>query len=603
METRRTRGIALFSVLLAMVFCLLMVGAFLQSNRDFHNLTRREAEDHRAEDALRSVYNFCRSSLERDKRWGTPFPKERRQSMDARLEWTEHLADPLDIEGKITGQLENGLFFSAHILNNMREPTIRDGVLPRTCRLRIRVYEGSGSHQDLLQNPKQFRHQGGAEVLVSNAALFDSGVIASDQIFLRASTLLFQSKDPLRNQVRSNSYISLPEVEKNNLIFQTLIQQSDGSYQPLSAKAHGGTVWAKGDIVFGPDNKSGPEILDKASAQSGARLIPKAKTQYTIPELQPEDIQEGTSKTRKLGSGGYIFSDFWVAYTDKSGAEQREKIPVLTRQTWHEGGFRLDEFFYLAEDIPNATHTDTRMIAHNKKSGIPVDSIPSQAHSKATFPLSDTDGTLSGLSANLAHRQIIVPSDVTFEVDEGDFYVGTHDAAYFDDPDEANKDYIEEPSTVLFQGVDGTGTPGRSTIRTLKGSIAIEGLVLGRGNLISELDVALWPNVAAIDSDEVVDLAVYAGRDVGIGSPDNTEVVKGVAAFRGLVYANRNFSFSTPSELFIEGALVARGGNALVDAGKHLHVVYNPDFLDDLLRPKVLERTRVELLTWRPGLR
>jgi hypothetical protein len=162
----------------------------------------------------------------------------------------------------------------------------------------------------------------------------------------------------------------------------------------------------------------------------------------------------------------------------------------------------------------------------------------------------------------------------------------------------------------------GTGGGQLGTVRA-QGDIFIQGHVYGKGSLIANRDVVMLPNNVAVETDFSSDLAVYARRNVVILDEQNSGDSHRVS-FKGLIYAGENFYFRSDTNLEVEGALVARNGHVYLIAGTadfdqeghvgeihgthDLTVTYNPDYLDSLLATSAQERTKVELMAWRPGL-
>jgi hypothetical protein len=54
-------------------------------------------------------------------------------------------------------------------------------------------------------------------------------------------------------------------------------------------------------------------------------------------------------------------------------------------------------------------------------------------------------------------------------------------------------------------------------------------------------------------------------------------------------------------KLYVEGALVARGGDVLIQGNESVELRYNPEWLDDLLERSFEEdHCQLEELSWRP---
>lgn len=616
MRSKKTRGIALIMVLMAVVLCMMMLGAFLQANRNYTQLYRRGQSQDQVDDTTRSLFEFARSSLENDKSWGTPRADDRSLAYGQDLSWTEHRrAAPTDVEGRVTGELANGLVCRMDVLNNLRTSTTVDGVGGKCCRVKIALYENPQRlpHTLLLAEPENFVSVGGAQVTLRNASLYDSGIVASAGIDLHARKISLKSKDELSNQIRSNSHVWLPNLNSNNLDFAFLRPKDGGGFEEYEPRGYKGTVWAKDDILLGDDADTDAAKLAVASQATGGHFIPDAKTHYSIPQLTSDDFKvEGDVK--HLSSGQYTFLKHWVSWGP--GDSDRAQIPLLARMTTNPaGGIVWDEceFYYIRGDgLPGAVLDENiKLLAYNESSGDPINGIHFRGQAAGEyFEIPDAYGGTTGLRARLADRRIDVAPNTTIEVD-GDFIVNSADRVTSDSWDRS-----ETPVNLNF-GVPELGDESwnRGSIKA-KGNVVIEGFVQGKGNIISDKTVALQVNAVDVETDIDSDLAVYAKENVAIGASDNSGGT-GKVSFKGLVYAEKNFLFMADADLEIEGALVARSGWVNLIAGNgqpnettvdgitpthDLSVIYNPDFLDSLLRPQALERSKVQLMAWRPGL-
>lgn len=607
---------ALIMVLMAVVLCMMMLGAFLQANRNYTQLSRRGQSQDQVDDTTRSLFEFARSSLENNKSWGTPRSDDRNLAYGQDITTTEHRRDaPTDLEGRVTGVLANGLVFRMDVLNNLRTRNTVDGVGGKCCRVKIALFENPSGlpHGLVLSDPQRFVPVGGARVTLRNASLYDSGIVASAGIDLHARKISLKSKDELSNQIRSNSHIWLPDVDGANLDFAFLRPTSGGGFEEYEPRGYKGTVWATGDIRLGEDAATNPAKLAAATQATGGQFIPDAKTHYSIPQLSSDDFKvEG--EVKHLSSGQYTFLKHWVSWGP--GDSDRAQIPMLARMTTSpDGGIVWGEceFYYIRGDGIPATVLDQniKLLAYNESSGTPIDGIAFQGQAAGDyFEIPDAYGGTTGLRARLADRRIDVAPNTTIEVD-GDFVVNSADRVTSDSWDRS-----EEPVQLNF-GVPELGDEGwnRGSIRA-KGNVTIEGFVQGKGNIISDKTVSLQVNSVDVETDVDSDLAVYAKENVQIGASDNSAGSDKVS-FKGLVYAEKNFLFMADADLEIEGALVARSGWVNLIAGngrpnettvdgitptRDLNLIYNPDFLDSLLRPQALERSKVQLMAWRPGL-
>ena len=613
---RKQQGIALILVMMVVVFCAMMLAAFLGSQRSALALFQSGTARDLADDAALSVYHFARSRVEKERAWGTPAAETTRQMLGSDISWTVHQrASGSDAEGRITGQLPNGLVFALEVLNNFEGTARVENVPPKSSRFEITVYRNpSGlSHEDLLENADRFQPAASSTALVRKAGLFDSGITASRGIGLYANRLDFLSKDPIRNQIRSNHHIVVPRAER--LGFGYLTESGDST----PSRGYTGTVWAKADIVSGTDSLSNESHLANAKAQTGANFVPNAETNMAIPQLQP-DAFEIPGESRPWSSTVLMMSDHWVSF---NGGSEKRKIPILARASFVPDGpdpgeakdVRMDEFYFSDLSLGGA-YDDVKLLANNSEFGPPCEGIPSQGQDAAAGAIQvlDSDGSpYAGIQADLTTRTLNIRDNLTLDAEEDVLIASANEVDA-----SGTITFGTNPVTVNL-GATPTGEAGKSAIRS-RGNITIEGIVKGHGSLIStEKSVALLPSAVDLESDEISDVAIYAKENVYIGNTDDT-AYPGDVKFRGLVYAEGSFGFQANANLEVEGALVARTGGVHVIAGtssrdidenglpagivgsKNLKVVYNPKYLDSYLKNSVRERAKVELMAWRPGV-
>jgi hypothetical protein len=616
---RQDRALALISLLMVSVLCMMMLAAFLQSNRNYLQLFNRGVSQDKISDSTRTLADFIRCHLEESKSWGKPFASDELKVYPGDLHWYQHKVDSSPDLGIVTGELPNGLVFRLDILNNLRGAGVRDGLQPKSCRATIAIYDNpanvdlAATPKALLEAPDQFVLAGGCRLFLRNAALFDSGVLASTGIALHARNLSFLSKDPIRNQVRSNGAIVIPDATSSptNYDFGFLKESTitPGAWEKHTPRGYDGTVWAKDAILFGDDDSLDETKIGQAMEITNANFVPNAQTQNSIPELEPEDIKVAGDDAKVLSAGVYRFVNRWVQYDHDGDGDpydlETKRIEVLEQRDDAHGTGLPEKFHYIKGHLPAGTdHDTTKLFDYN--TGLPLD-VPHSAReagtNEDTFELWDIDGDESGLTVDLSGRTMFVKPDAVIDV-PGDFSVtsvGNEDAEY------------EQPVRLVL----GSTAEGKLGTVRAQGDIRVEGYVTGKGSLISHKDVIMRPNNVHVDSDVESDLAVYARKNVVILDELNSEDSDYVS-FRGLIYAGENFHFRSDTDLHIEGALVARKGHVFLIAGTANHdanegwsdivsshdlkVTYNPAYLDSLLNVSAQERTKVEVLSWRPGL-
>ena len=571
----RTKGLALISVLMALSLCLMLLGAFLTTNRSYLRLFQGGKDRDTVRQAIGSAYEFCRFKIEEDKTWGGYFNDPQTYRF-ARLE-VEELPPQAGSQGALLrGKLlDSGATFTVTVQNNLGQDSASAyGVPPRSCRFLIAGQAGRG--------------QAAANVTVRGAAYFDSTVVASQGVSIFADELMLESRDPIHNQIRSQSDMDLPPLYHQD--------HGDGvryQFRPDSGGNQGskGTVWARGDLNLrrNPGEPPDPNILALAGQLTDARFISRGRTHYEIPSLMLEDIDVRGNEL-VIDPGYYVFNKTSLEYQDAGGdwRQTAEEFLVLERWSDKNSPDTIQDFYFMGAELEGAVGTyGSVRVPDRGGDGVPK----AEQGADSTFAMQD------GMNVSLSRQTLEIAADREVKV-PGDFgFASIYQSEitptlHFKDP-AVNPD---RPPNL---------PPDRGAL-TVAGDIDINGYVVGSGNLLAERDVLLRPNEADVDAGTVDDLAIFAGRDVVI------EPASGVSAdnihFKGLVYAERNFDFSARrvgqthvQTLTIEGALVARTGSVFIRNSQKTHLIYNPDYLDDLLKQRDDNRTQVELVVWQPG--
>lgn len=608
---KRPRAIALITTMAALVVVTMLVGAFLATRQSLISLTRVSAEEQACRDTLRSLTNFCRFRLEGQATWART-PGNPADSVEFRdgsgalafrltaLETAQAMARP-EFEGLeglayFEGEAPRaGVRFALAVTNNLESQDPAGAVAGKSCDFQVRALRGT--YSDSIQ------------VVMRKASFFDSTVAASGNIHIDAQEVNFSSNDPLRNQIRSKSDILLPE--KDDIMFTP---------DPEVQTPEKGTVWAQGDITVG--TSSDPNYLrNVVSVETGGEFLPNASTRYSVPELRKEDLDaDGSKPVVWLRPVVYEFSYEEVQYRDTDGNARTRKIPLLM----------------IAEPNPDETASDTPLEFHFNEAALlePLDPLNPQPLDHVADPASvtiavgstatptevtpSTDGTLDVDGAQI--RMPVEPGrdtpSVTFDAEfdyrvkaigglPGDFEIRSVNLA---------------ASAIRFKDNDPDPEHPQEGLISVERDLTVEGYLENCGKLLAGRDVRLMPRDVTVDNlEQTDDLAVFGGRDVTIvplfnGDEAERQDVRRYFAFRGLVYAERDFKFLssvfTPEgggevrfdrKLFVEGALVARQGDVYVQGNESVELKYNREFLDDLMEKSFEgEQAQLEELSWRP---
>lgn len=569
MNRLNKRGIALITVMAVLVLCLMLLGAFLQTNRHYLQLYKGGQQRDAVGAATQSAFEFCRFELERDNTWGLPFTESRsftRSDMEVRELVRESVGDrEARLEIVFT---DSGTIVRVAILNNLASSAVSPEQVPaNSCRFRIDSELGGSS--------------GGAEIIVRKMAYFNSTAVASEKIRIDALVSFFDSRDPIHNQVRSQGDIELGSLRNSDgdLRFQ---------FRPGgdSQNANAGTVWAKGDISLAGQNGQNSSILGQAAEETGASWIDQGRSHSETPELTLEDIDPHTGDELLIEPGSYKFTKSLLQWQDYSGEWNDFPADTPLLEHWQNGQVHAVYFPY--------ENTGTLPPERFRLKEFPDAEVSSSFYSTTEFHIQD------GVKVNLATKSISIDANRNAKVMDrpdvkGDFEITT--------------DSWEVIPTLQFASV--TDWTKRGSL-TAEGNIDIKGQVYGVGNLLAGNDLTIAPNYIDQDKEEEhnstnSNIALYAGNDVTIKPPDTgTWGINPQITFRGLVYADRNFTFEanetrvSGQNLTIEGALVARTGTIDIRNAYHANLIYNPDYLTDLIKRQEGNRGQIEMIAWRP---
>lgn len=632
---RLKSAFALLASIAAVAIALMLLGAFIMSQRTLLSLSRHSDDDLACRDSLLAVADYCRYRIEKEPTWSLApsltdeAPEEVKDQFDRTVLSFDHLT-----QAEYDSRPElHGLQGTSHILCSMPSNSVQlhlaisnhikgteavsvDGVPKGCCRVRIEAVRGTATSR--------------LEILLHKVALFDSTVFASRDIRIDAEQVVFNSSDPIRNQVRSLQAVRLPA--KENLAFR------EGEVDPPPVK---GTVWAqgeeaehegppltpeelvdKGEIFLNNDN-SQTALRDAASA-TGALFFPNDPGRYNPPSLGKEQIKTPDSEM-ELKSAIYQFTEVPVTYLDTETAEMKTAT-LKTMQVFEPAvdvnpltmgdpppGLPTD-FYYDEGTLP--PHADPASIQWALPDPAPPGGPPPLPSAHAVngefeVPMGPTvnlrppppdDGNPA--TPIVAWNPLVtLPADTELRVRA-----------------EGGPDSGEPADFQILAGAvctpelmfaDGQGNPGNGMINVDR-NLILQASITGSGRFLAGKDIQMIPNDTEVLADVEGDVALFAGGDVKI-RPRYTGLTDllnkpGFFTFRGLVYAQGDFLFAADKggaaynrKLDIEGALVARNGSVQISGPGRAVIRYNPDYLDSFLEEDFLgSQVQVEELSWRP---
>ena len=587
----------------AITLALLLLSAFLQSNRAFFSISRMDDERQACHEALLSLSEYLRFKFEEDRNWGQG-------------EWKGPEIVPLSGSrvlfslAKVPGGAPedgHGLSGRRHLIGEGPEQEVKLHIafsnnLDRDTGTEMEIFDENGRRAKeqvpaktcfIRISARRGNYTEKAEVSLRRTAFFDSTLASSDGIDIKVKkfedggdAVVFNSRDPVRNQIRSGADIRLPH--RRLLGFRA----NEGTPPPTK-----GTVWSKGDVYFADSKR--PEDIAATAREHNLEIVSQAKNHYDIPELTADDIEVGSNPagTADLSGRKYIFTQAEVTYDRPDGSSNTLEMRVL--KEINPDTDVVETFHYNRNDI-NEVVGSVRINPKPGESGIIPDDLRGTARG-------DDEFTVDGGKIRVQMRgEDFVDNGVLTRVNSEPRMV-LPKTAKVDGPFIVKADDHNLVPTISFGDEETKG------YLSAKEDINLEGYIKGGGKILSrEGSVHLRPNDVDVESDERIELAVYAKKHVVIARPnndqaenENSEAGAREFYFKGLIYAGQGFEFRADSRynrrLVVEGAVVARNGKIDIDSQNGVRLIYNPAFLDDFLEKSALERkVQVEELSWRP---
>lgn len=602
-ERPNQRGFALLATMAAVVLALMMLGAFFVTHRGYISAARLDDDRTACQDASLALAEAARFFFEKDEGWGRVESNPRNyevgrggsalsfRELTSRQASQFPQADELRGARHVLGEVKaSGVGFHLAITNNFHNPDApTDGVAASSCRVRIQTRRGTASDR--------------VEVVFRKKAFSDATLVASKGITIdvgQDSQLKLDSRDPIHNEIRSLEEMNLPRAGK--------IKFRSDEDNPATLP---GMAWAKAQITVGDDDSDA--ALQRATQVTGGQFVPRAKTDFEVPELDFEAARGGAGRLPplRLRSGNYYFEEARVRFQGPHGWEEKsvrtfqrnEPKPIV--DPLNPGP--VTDLHFLKEELPTGTDMSSVTLVGSPGAASHAhqeDNFEVQSGFSVTFYGVTDDGrkTYQPQTDILADRDVVVRESYNAQgrFVPGDFTVRAR-----------GNDLVPR---FRFVDADGKYNPQKRGYMSVDRHLGIEGVIVGSGRLVAKGNVNLQPNWVAVNTDAENDLAVFAGKDVQISPPSNGGNNEGQRfIFRGLVYATRDFRFLSNVErpdgsiqkyhmdLLINGAVIARNGTLKIDGNRDVRLLYNPKFLDDFLKDRSSAGgVQVEETSWRP---
>ncbi len=643
----RREGFALLGVLAISMLLTMLIAGLMGGSRSSFDLLRHTQAKERIDRTFHSLVEYCRLRLEHDFRWG----KDR--FGDQSGEYGELVVRELERSGRsiLSGETRDGsVHFEVQIANNLTgHATLleeaedasrrRDGVPLGFCRLRLKVDSG-GLTEHL-------------EVTVRNPGYIGASLLANGDLDLDVLELQLLSRDPLKNQARSFAQTRLTGM--NDFLFGANLPTL-----PDGAHAENPVIWSGTDMLL--RDTVGQHFQEREPFAAGRslqeeRLLEQSRPLFEIPDVELDDILEVANRDdsskpkREVPPGVYEFQEFSV-----SGKQVR----ILTRRTppsssadLHTDSGPVERFWYISDhDLGDPSYPTTDQVRGliGVSSGVPGTHNIGVKHAPLV-PGQD------GAYVDLLQRRLVFDDRFNHEV-AGDFAVRSggssaehiKPALFFANPKriEAVDNFEMEEAAEESE----TDTRHTGSLRA-QGRLSLSGDISGSAVLAARGDVTLAPTRFYDElGDSRVNFSAYSGGDLSIVPPrlkedarldhrlnrlegldhhgnkvsarqpvynpngtysrhiDIMNVSQNELEFTGLLYARGSLHFNLADthlepdqrrSLKVEGAVVAQGGDLVIENADEFEVVYNPKFVDRLL-PRLYgdHQNRIEVVGWRP---
>ena len=649
----RERAIALMTALLVIMFLTMLTATLIKTQSGSFALMRVSDKQRDARLACRSLYDFCLYQLEHNRNWGLNGFTTLEEVDPARSSGS-HLSELGDrivlksVKGDtLEGHLrDENLDFRIRVSNALTTGsglTTNYGVQVRTEEVSLQISVGDSSQGS-------FRPIQTLSTILELAPLFDASVLTRGDLMVEAEELFIASKDPRRNEIRSQGASDLPGLTQGSTRFLDFDPKllTDGVDSRNAAFDGKGLLYSGGDVLDEGRVLDGAGRAQAAEA-SGGRIVSQGSKRVDIYDLKPENIPQPSpselSHDIQVPPGEFRFSQVQATviveeertnygakglYVTKVRTQRKEIIDVCSY------------FDPPGSEQPLKVMRGEVTIKNPKQKMIsaeidPVegvhDTIPVEIGSKF-YLNSDFDG-----SSTTSDGKVLPELGIRSNKNNGSgpVVIDLQSQAVQIEPNtrvrpKPRPEGSSLPPSAFELNVTGGQTPKfilgsekNDVIFDADGDIKVgKGLTSGLGTLISRKgNVELQPNlnefryeyvknehgfyelkrirgVEVKARDNYDGLVLYAGKDVTIRNPDSVKWT-----FRGFVYANGRFDFDVGGEdAVFFGSVVSRGdsqdGQASfsLKGGKKLGFIYDPEYLKQLTRGLPHGWTRLQPLVW-----
>lgn len=604
------RGIALVMVLITMVLLTLMTTAFVAINHSNFGLLAASLDQENATRACYNGYSLALYALENNKNWGLDFvtspPSE---GPDVSQEMTVEVVDANTLRGTLLHPdgTPSNITFTLTVLNNLRAGSATltvpgyPRVAPETAYIRV-MGSSSGLQRRL-------------ETVFATSPLFDSSALANGLIDINArNSLVIDSKDKYRNVVRANGDITVPDSVTSSRV------RFDWTADPaLSTLPRRGMLWTKGVVNSGGIDLSlaanGAQLSSFESNSKGFVANNAAKTN-NIYDLGFDDFKMyDTTPKVDIKPGSYVFGSVNYSLNYNYPTTNRWGVPTTgntTQNVSFPALIRMENGVAQEMWVKDGTVPGIGSEVPGVDGSVVLSATPDRT-AGSEHQLPDGIVRLSDIAVNPA--SIPAGTSASIDIEGADFNVGANTLLNVDgdfsmtsmvgtDPGPGMHRDVEAK---LHLGYDLGGAPVAGSLGAIKasGKLTVRE-VDGNGALVANNDLTVQAG-GVVSTDPTIGIALYGHNDVimdaaGMNAADlGTPGAVIDSKFKGLVYAGRNFemrsppaSITVPTSVEIEGALVAKNGNLVIQDANNVKLTYNPAFLNKIVKDRPDDDIRLE---------
>ena len=645
---------ALVITMIIMLLLIMLTGALIKTQSGAFALMRVSDRQRDSRMACRSLYDFCLFQLEHNRNWGKGSFQTTDDVVPSRD--SDHAVGSLSsrieiqgVEGNIfTGKLtDENLLFRIEVVNALTTGSgleTSGGVPVKNEQVVLHIEVGEARRGNFLPLQK-------ATSVLQLAPLFDGTILSRGDVRLNASEVFFASKDPRRNEMRTDGDADLPDITHGRARFLNyhpdLLKDDTSS---TSADFDGKGLLYAGGRLKENGTEIAPEDMSDAIRESGGRLIGSGQKRVDIYNLSADTIPQPKAGNLKhdvvVPPGEFRFdritADVTVEITEVHGKNTIRRTERRTQSldvcSYFDPPGSEKPIKVMRGEIDKAAYNpNTRIIDVDVRypdgvdETIPVD-IGNQFYLNSQFQETHFDSKSQETVPELgirsekhggqgpvvidlnSHRLSVAPdtrvrpqsrpqgsklppSSFEITVENGErptFILGT-----------AKNDVIFEADGDVTVG--GGTTDGLGTVISRQGSVTLEPNAEpfewqyevdkdGKGSYKrrkNQIDVA---NSSSYDG-----LVVYAEKDVSIKNPSAVDW-----NFRGFVYANGHFNFDVGGQKALFFGTVISRSKTLEGEPPSLEIknsskvgfVYDPEYLKMLTRRLPNNWTRLESMVW-----